>query len=258
MSEDLGRYSRQMILREVGVNGQNLLRDSSVLMIGVGGLGSVAALYLAGAGLGRLLLCDRDRVELSNLQRQIVYRQGDVGRKKIEAAADSLRALNPGCEVQPVAGPLDTTALEQAARGADLVLDCSDNFPTRALVNAACVRTRKPLVSGAAIRFEGQVALFDPARGGGCYACLYPQAVDPQPGNEAQETCEEAGILGPTVGVIGSLQALLAIKRLLALGDDAGRLHVWDALHMSWRILNIPRDPHCAVCGGPAGSGKLG
>ncbi len=240
---DFARYSRNIVLREVGVNGQQLLRDSTALIIGVGGLGSAAALYLAGAGLGRLLLSDRDRVDTSNLQRQILYRSADVGRSKLDAAADTLRALNPECVIEALPGPLEGAALVSAARGADIVLDCSDNFPTRTALNAVCVAARKPLVSGAAIRFEGQLALFDTARGSACYACLYPDT------GEAQETCEEAGVLGPSVGVVGSLQALVAIKRLLGIGDDAGRLHLWDALRLSWRSLNIPRDPNCPVCG---------
>lgn len=242
---DYARYSRQIVLREVGVNGQSLLQDSTVLVIGVGGLGSAASLYLAGAGVGRLLLCDRDRVERSNLQRQVVYRGDDIGRAKIEAARDALQALNAGCAIECLPGPLDDEALLAAVRRADLVLDCSDNFPTRFAVNRACVAAGKPLVSGAAIRFEGQLALFDRARGGACYACLYGE------GGEAQETCEEAGVLGPVVGVVGSLQALVAIKRLLGIGDDAGKLQVWDALKLSWRTLSIPRDPHCRVCGSP-------
>lgn len=240
---DFARYSRNIVLREVGVNGQQLLRDSSALLIGVGGLGSAAALYLAGAGLGRLLLSDRDRVDASNLQRQILYRTADVGRSKLDAAADTLRALNAECEIETLPGPLEGAALAAAVRGVDIVLDCSDNFPTRSALNSACFLTRKPLVSGAAIRFEGQLALFDTARGSACYACLYPDT------GEAQETCEEAGVLGPSVGVVGSLQALVAIKRLLGIGEDAGRLHLWDALRLSWRSLNIPKDPHCPVCG---------
>ncbi len=244
---DFSRYSRNIVLREVGVNGQQLLRDSTALVIGVGGLGSAAALYLAGAGLGRLLLSDRDRVDTSNLQRQILYRTADVGRAKLDAAADTLRALNAECLVETLPGPLEGAALAAAVRSADIVLDCSDNFPTRTALNAACVAARKPLVSGAAIRFEGQLALFDSARGSACYACLYPDLG--LNGGEAQETCEEAGVLGPSVGVVGSLQALVAIKRLLGIGDDAGRLHLWDALRLSWRSLNIPKDPNCPVCG---------
>jgi molybdopterin/thiamine biosynthesis adenylyltransferase len=224
---DFARYSRQVILREVGVNGQAVLRDSSVLVIGLGGLGSAAALYLAGAGIGRLVLSDLDRVDRSNLQRQILYRSADVGRAKLDAAADSLRALNPECELELRPGPLDDASLLAVVRAVDLVLDCSDNFITRFAVNAACVAARKPLVSGAAIRFEGQLALFDTRRGGACYACLYGES------GEVQETCE---------------QALSAIKHLLGIGDDAGTLMIWDALKPAWRTLTINRDPNCRVC----------
>jgi len=241
---DLSRYARQIVLPEVGVAGQQMLRDSSALILGVGALGSAASLYLAAAGLGRLWLVDRDRVELSNLQRQVLYRQADVGRAKLEAAAATLSALNPDCAIETLTGPLTQDALLQAVRRVDIALDCSDNFAARTALNAACVSARKPLVSGAAIRFEGQLALFDPARGGACYACLYPD-----PGDDA-ERCEDAGILGPVAGGIGAMQALLALKRLLGLGDDAGRLWLWDALRMSWRSVAIPRDPACAVCGG--------
>jgi molybdopterin/thiamine biosynthesis adenylyltransferase len=236
---DLSRYSRQIVLRELGVNGQQLLRDSTALVIGVGGLGTVAALYLAGAGLGRLILADRDRVELTNLQRQILYRQSDLGRAKTEAARDQLAALNPQVEVEL----RDADTWVNAIAEADVVLDCSDNFPTRFAVNAACVKARKPLVSGAAIRFEGQLAVFDLRRGGPCYACLYPSV------GEAQETCEEAGVLGPVVGTIGSLQALAALKLLLGLGDDAAHLLTWNALDMHWRRLKLSSDPECTVCG---------
>ncbi len=238
MSE-FSRYSRQVILREVGVNGQALLRDSSVMVIGLGGLGSAALPYLAGAGVGRLLIADRDAVDLSNLQRQVLYRQADVGQLKTDAARAQIRALNPEVEVTCLTAENWPQALAQA----DVVLDCTDNFPARFAINAACVRARKPLVSGAAIRLEGQVALFAPR--GGCYACLYPEAGD------IQETCEEAGILGPVVGVIGALQAHLALKKLLGTGDDAGRLHLWDAQSMHWRSLTIRPDPHCLVCATP-------
>lgn len=235
MSE-FSRYARQVILREVGVNGQSLLRDSTVLVIGLGGLGSASLPYLAGAGVGRLLIADRDAVDLSNLQRQVLYRQADVGQLKTDAAQAQIHALNPQVEVTR----LNADNWPQALAQADVVLDCTDNFPTRFAINAACVRARKPLVSGAAIRLEGQVALFAP--GCGCYACLYPDA------GEAQETCEEAGILGPVVGVIGAMQAHLALKKLLGIGDDAGRLHLWDASAMTWRSLTIRPDPHCSVC----------
>lgn len=239
------RYSRQVVLREVGVNGQQLLRDSAALVVGLGGLGCAAAAYLAGAGVGRLLLSDFDRVDTGNLQRQTLYRMGDIGLPKLQAAAASLVALNPECELDLRPGPLDEAALLAAAREADVVLDCSDNFPTRFMVNAACVRAGKPLVSGAAIRFEGQLAVFDTRRGSACYACLYPDAGD------LQETCEEAGILGPVAGTIGSLQALAALKLLLGLGADAGTLQLWDALTARWRCLAVPRDPDCRCCNNP-------
>lgn len=241
---DLKRYSRQVILREVGVNGQQVLRDSSALVIGLGGLGSVASLYLAGAGVGRLLVADRDRVEASNLQRQVLYRQEDLGRPKTEAAAGRLRALNPEVQVEPFEGRLEPARLAQMIGAADVVLDCTDNFPTRFAINAECVRAKKPLVSGAAIRFEGQLAVFDARRpDGACYACLFPQA------GEAQETCEEAGILGPVAGTVGSLQALSALKLLLGRSGDVNRLQIWNALDMNWRTLAIARDPACKVCG---------
>jgi molybdopterin/thiamine biosynthesis adenylyltransferase len=236
---DFARYARQVILREVGVNGQQMLRDSSVLVVGLGGLGSVAAQYLAAAGLGRLVIADRDVVDLSNLQRQILYRQADIGRDKTTAASSHLRELNPQVELELA----DADTWRAALPGVDVALDCSDNFPTRFAVNAACVLARKPLISGAAIRFEGQLAVFDTRHADGpCYACLYPDR------GEMQETCEEAGILGPTVGVIGSLQALAAIKLLLGLGDDAGKLRRWNALEMEWRTVRIARDPQCQVC----------
>ena len=240
---NLARYSRQVILREVGVNGQHLLRDSTALVVGIGGLGAPASLYLAGAGIGRLMLSDRDHVERSNLQRQIIYRSADLGRSKLDAAADHLRALNPDCEIETRPGPLDDAALLAAVHAADVVLDCTDNFPSRFAINRACVAARKPLVSGAAIRFEGQIAVFRP--GGPCYACLFGE------GGDAAETCEEAGILGPVVGVIGAMQALLALQLLLGIGEDATRLHLWDALTLSWRRLKMARDPRCRVCGNP-------
>jgi molybdopterin/thiamine biosynthesis adenylyltransferase len=242
---DFSRYGRQVILREVGVHGQQLLRDSAALVIGLGGLGSAASLYLAGAGLGRLLIADRDRVEATNLQRQVLYRTADLGRPKTEAAREQLLALDPSVEVEALEGRLEPARLEAMIGAADVVLDCTDNFPTRFAINAACVKARKPLVSGAAIRFEGQLAAFDPRRAdGACYACVFPQAGEPQ------ETCEEAGILGPVAGTIGSLQALVALKLLLGRAEhDVNRLRIWNALDMSWRTVTLRRDPACPVCG---------
>jgi len=238
MSE-FARYSRQIVLRELGVNGQQLLADSTVLVIGLGGLGSIAASYLAGAGIGRLLLSDRDRVDTSNLQRQVLYRQSDVGRLKTEAAAAQLRALNAAVAIEALDAEAGLAAIAQA----DVVLDCTDNFVARYAINAACAKHRRVLVSGAAIRFEGQLALFDLSRGGPCYHCLYPDH-----GAQA-ETCEEAGILGPVVGTVGALQALLALKWLLGLRDDAGRLQVWDARQLQWQRFTMSADPECPVCG---------
>ena len=243
-ADNFSRYSRQIILREVGVNGQQLLRDSSALVIGLGGLGSVAAMYLAGAGLGRLLLADRDRVDLSNLQRQILYTQDDIGRPKTEAAQARLSVLNPDVKLEIFEGRLSPERLAVMVQAADVVLDCTDNFSTRFAINAACVSAHKPLVSGAAIRFEGQLAVFDLRRPGApCYACLFPQA------GETQETCEEAGILGPVAGVIGSMQALATVKLLLGRSDDVNRLHIWNAMDMNGRHLEIKQDPQCQVCG---------
>lgn len=239
----LSRYARQIVLPEVGVNGQQLLLDSTAVVIGLGGLGCAAVPYLAGAGVGRLILCDRDRVDVSNLQRQTLYTQTDVGRSKAEAAAERLRSVNPQIAIEARHGEVGAEMLNPLIAEADVVLDCSDNFPLRYAINAACVARRKPLVSAAAIRFEAQLALFDPARGGPCYRCLYADT------GEAQERCEDAGVLGPVVGVAGSLQALIALRALLGLGEDRGRLHLWDATTLGWRTLRLAPDPDCPVCG---------
>lgn len=233
---DFSRYARQVVLPEVGVNGQALLRDSSVLIIGLGGLGSVAAALLAGAGVGRLLLCDRDRVERSNLQRQTLYRESDLGRDKTEAARAQLIALNRDIHIE-LGGDRDWPVAQ-----ADVVLDCTDNFPARFAINAACVAARKPLVSGAAVRHEGQLAVFDLRRGGPCYACLYGEAGD------TAERCEDAGILGPVTSVIGSLQAQAALLLLLGQNAGAGELHTWHALRRDWQRLKMVADPDCPVC----------
>lgn len=240
------RYRRQVVLREVGVNGQQLLRDSSALVVGLGGLGSTATMYLAAAGVGRLLLSDRDRVDVTNLQRQIVYTQADLGRPKTEAARERLASLNPEVRLLAFEGRLTPERLAEMVGQADVVLDCTDNFPTRFAINEACVRARKPLVSGAAIRFEGQLAVFDRRSGGPCYACLFP------PQGEAQESCEEAGILGPVAGTVGALQALAALQVLLGRSENVGKLRTWNAMDMSWRSSTIRRDPRCPVCGSPA------
>lgn len=243
---EFARHARQVVLPEVGVAGQAALRDSHVLVIGLGGLGSAAVLYLAGAGVGRLTLADRDRVEPGNLQRQVLYRSADIGQPKTAAARAQVGALDPSISVEVHEGRLTPEILDRLCAAADVVLDCTDNFPTRFAINAACVRARKPLVCGAAIRFEGQLAVFDPRRGdGACYACLYPDA------GESAERCEDAGILGPVVGAVGALQALAALKLLLGRFEDVNRLQLWNALDMRWRTVDISRDPHCATCRRP-------
>lgn len=239
------RYSRQIMLPQIDVAGQQRLAAAKVFIVGVGGLGSPAALYLAASGIGHLLLNDFDRVELSNLQRQIIHGESSLGQSKLASAQTRLRDLNPHTLVELLPGKLDATGLREICAQADAVLDCSDNFATRFAVNAACVATGTPLISGAAIGFEGQVAVFAPAHADSpCYRCLYQEQ-----GEEAQ-TCSETGVLAPTVGIIGSIQAMEAIKCLLGIGETLqGRLLLMDALHMQWRTLKVRRDPTCPVCG---------
>jgi molybdopterin/thiamine biosynthesis adenylyltransferase len=238
------RYSRQILLPQVDVAGQAMLLGSRVLLVGAGGLGSSAAIYLAAAGVGRLVIADPDRVELSNLQRQILHHLSDLGRPKVASATDTLAMLNPDVSVVPIAERLRGAMLDQEVAQADVVLDCSDNFDTRFAVNAACVARGTPLVSGAAVRLEGQIAVFLPQRHDSpCYACLYRE------GEQEDQTCSENGVLSPIVGIIGSLQALEALKVLLGLGETlCGRLVVFDGAHHEWRTLRLPRDPHCPVC----------
>jgi adenylyltransferase/sulfurtransferase len=221
------------------------LLASRVLVIGAGGLGSAAALYLAGAGVGRLTIVDDDNVDLSNLQRQILHRQADIGRAKVESARDTLTAFNPDIRVDTVARRVDRERLVQLASEADLIIDGSDNFATRFAANEASVKTRTPLVSGAAIRMEGQVSVFLPDRPDSpCYRCLFHD------GEEPDQTCADNGVLAPVVGIIGSIQALEAIKVLLDLGDPlCGRLLVFDALYHDWRSVRLHKDPLCPVCG---------
>jgi len=243
--EQLLRYSRQIMLPQVDVAGQERLLASRALVVGAGGLGSPAAMYLAAAGVGRLAIADHDQVELSNLQRQLLHRDADRGRPKALSAADTLRAINPDVTIIPVTARLQDAQLDEEVRQSQVVLDCSDNFDTRFAVNAACVRHRVPLVSGAAIRLEGQVSVFDAASDDSpCYHCLYRE------GEEAGQRCTETGVLAPVVGVIGALQALEALKILLRLGETlAGRLVVFDALVHEWRTLKLRRDPACPTCG---------
>lgn len=249
--QQLLRYSRQILLEQIDVDGQQRLIDSSVLIVGMGGLGSPAALYLAGAGVGRLVLADDDHVDLSNLQRQIIHATADLDRAKTLSAAESLSALNPEVRIEQLTMRLLDEQLHQAVAGVDLVLDCTDNFSTRQALNRACVALRRPLVSGAAIRLQGQVTVFDPRQPDSpCYQCLYGD------GDEVALSCSEAGVIGPLVGTVGSLQALEAMKLLAGFGEPlVGRLLLIDALQSRFRELRIKRDPGCACCG--AGSADV-
>ncbi|MGA6108039.1 molybdopterin-synthase adenylyltransferase MoeB [Pseudomonas solani] len=243
--EELLRYSRQILLPQIDVDGQLRLKQARVLIVGVGGLGSPVALYLAAAGVGELHLADFDSVDLTNLQRQIIHDSQSVGQPKVDSAMARLTALNPEVRLVPHRAALDVDSLAAAVSAVDLVLDCTDNFGTREAVNAACVAARKPLVSGAAIRLEGQLSVFDLRRDDSpCYHCLYGH------GSEAELTCSEAGVVGPLVGMVGSLQALEALKLLAGFGEPlVGRLLLVDALGSRFRELRVKRDPGCAVCG---------
>ena len=241
--DDLLRYSRQILLPQFGIEGQERLRESSVLVVGLGGLGSPVALYLAAAGVGRLLLADFDRVDLSNLQRQILHTTDRIGLTKTESARRALQAIAPNVELIPVEVPLTSETLPELVGDVDLVVDGCDNFATRFAVNAACRAACVPLVSGAAIRLEGQVTAFSGQPGDPCYRCLYPDegAID--------ETCTANGVLAPLVGIIGSIQAAEAIKILTGLGTPLfGRLLLLDAARMEWREVRLRPDPACPVC----------
>jgi adenylyltransferase/sulfurtransferase len=239
------RYSRQIILPHVGGKGQRKLLRSKVLVVGVGGLGSPAAVYLAAAGVGTLGLVDCDAVDLSNLHRQILHGTSDVGRTKTESAADAIHALNPDVEVVLYQRRLTSENALEILRSYDVVVEGSDNFPTKYLVNDACVYLGKPLVLGAVYQFEGQAAVFLPAEGP-CYRCVFPEP--PPPG--AVPTCQEAGVLGVVPGVIGSIQAAETIKLLLGLGRPlVGRLLLFDALRMEFTEVAFARDSACPVCG---------
>lgn len=237
------RYSRQILLPQIEVSGQEKLAQTTVFIAGLGGLGSPVAMYLAAAGIGHLILADFDRVDLSNLQRQIIHETSQIGQLKITSAQARLRALNPEVQTTLVAERLEPNVLETHVKKADVVVDCSDNFPTRFALNAVCVQQKKPLVSGAAQRFTGQVSVFLPLPTSPCYRCLYTD-------EEGEgETCTETGIIAPLSGIIGSIQALEVIKVILNLGEVLnGKLLLLDALTMEWRSLKIRRDLACPVC----------
>lgn len=245
LSDDqLLRYSRQIMLPDVDIDGQERWLASKVLIIGLGGLGSPVSLYLAAAGIGELVLVDDDQVDLSNLQRQVVHTTARIGMKKVDSAAQMLREINPDINIVTRAERLDADALQALVAQVDLVLDCTDNFSTRFAVNQACVEHQKPLVSGAAIRMEGQIAVFQPGvEGSPCYQCLYTE------GDDETLTCSESGVLSPLVGIIGSMQALEALKVLANIGTTlTGRLLLLDAKHLEWRSLKLKQDPACPIC----------
>ena len=244
-SEEIRRYGRHLIMPEVGMEGQKKLKSASVLIVGAGGLGSPLCLYLAAAGIGRMGLLDFDHVEQSNLQRQVIYSVRDVGRSKLEAAKDRILDLNPNIKVENHEVRLTSQNALGIIKDYDLVVDGTDNFPTRYLVNDACVLLGKPNVYGSIFRFEGQISVFD-AKRGPCYRCLYPQP--PPPG--LVPSCAEGGVLGILPGVVGTLQAVETIKTILGKGDSlVGRLLLFDALRMSFKELQLQKDPQCPICG---------
>jgi molybdopterin/thiamine biosynthesis adenylyltransferase len=249
MNDDqLLRYSRHILLPQLGIEGQEKFRRAHALIVGAGGLGSPVALYLASAGIGTLTICDSDAVDLTNLQRQIVHRNDAIGVPKAESARRTLATINPEIKIHAFAERVAGARLDQLVAGADIVLDCSDNFATRHAINRACVAHRKPLVSGAGVRFDGQIAAFDlrdPQAP--CYHCLFPE-----PGDNEDMRCAVMGVFAPLVGIIGAMQAAEALKLVAGIGASlSGRLLLLDALAMEWRTVRLKRDPACAVCGTP-------
>jgi len=244
--EQKDRYARHIRLPQIGESGQQAILDASALIVGVGGLGSPAAMYLAAAGIGKLVLSDYDIVETSNLQRQIIHGQASVGDNKVDSGRQTLAALNPDCEVEVIGYQMEGVELRQVIKSVDIVLDCSDNYPTRFEVNSCCVETATPLVTGASIRLEGQIMNYQPAVNTACYQCLYTEAY----GNE--ESCALEGVLGPVVGVIGTMQALQTLLLLAGLGEElVNRLLLFDALSMEWQGVTLPKNPRCPACGNP-------
>ncbi len=248
MTDDqLLRYSRHILLEEIGVEGQERILGAHALVIGAGGLGSPVVLYLGTAGVGRITIVDHDSVDLTNLQRQIAHNMQRVGQPKAQSAREGIEAINPEVLVKPVIARADAQLLDELVPQADVVLDCTDNFKTRHLINAACVKHRKPLVSGAAIRMDGQVSVFDMRDAKSpCYACVFP------PDENFEETrCATLGVFAPLVGIIGAMQAAEALKVLAQTGESlAGRLLMLDGLAMAWNEVRVPRDPSCGVCSG--------
>ncbi len=242
--EQKERYARQIRLSQFGEAGQQAIIDASALIVGVGGLGSPAAMYLAAAGIGKLVLSDYDVVETSNLQRQIIHADSAVGSDKVESGRRTLNALNPGTAVETIGYQLEGDDLDAIVRSVDIVLDCTDNYPTRFDINRACVETATPLVTGAAIRLEGQIMNYQPAANSACYQCLYTHAYG------AEESCELEGVLGPVVGVIGTMQAVQTLLILAGQGEAlVNRLLLFDAYAMEWQGVRLPKNPDCPACG---------
>lgn len=242
--QQLLRYSRHLLLDEIGVEGQRRIRAASMLVIGAGGLGSPAAYYLASAGVGKITLVDGDNVDLTNLQRQILHTTERIGMAKAESGRTTLAAINPDVEVVAIARRVNAEDIDTLVRDSTIVLDCSDNFATRHAVNRACVSHRRPLVSGAAIRFDGQLAVFDLRRADApCYACLFPE------GEGDDELCAIMGVFAPLTGIIGTLQAAEALKLAAGIGESlSGRLLMLEARATQFRVVRVARDAHCAVC----------
>lgn len=239
------RYSRHLLLEEVGEAGQNKLKNAKVLIIGMGGLGSPAALYLAAAGVGHLLLSDFDKIEVSNLQRQISYQNSDIGDEKVLVAKQRLKQINPEISVRSINYEMPEEQLAMELMLVDLVLDCTDNMASRQMINTACVKAKVPLIVGAAIRLEGQLMFFDHSRDdSACYHCLFPAI------NEQQLNCSNSGVIGPVVGTIGTLQALEAIKHIVGLPSGIkNKLKLFDGKTLDWQTFVINKEPTCAVCG---------
>ncbi|MDB9968845.1 molybdopterin-synthase adenylyltransferase MoeB [Gammaproteobacteria bacterium] len=243
--EQLLRYSRQIMLPQMDVAGQQKLIDATVLIVGMGGLGCPAAMYLAAAGVGHLIIADDDLVELTNLQRQVAHSQSMIGEPKVVSAQQTLLGLNPDLKITALQKRLEGSELSEAVGRADLIVDACDNFTTRFEINSACIEHGKPLVSGAAIRMEGQVAVFDSRNPTSpCYQCLYSQ------GDDENASCSENGVMAPLVGIIGAVQAMEAIKLLTGIGESlTGRLLLLDASTLQWREMRLPRDSSCGACG---------
>lgn len=241
---DFMRYSRQILLGDIAIEGQQKLLGSRVLIVGLGGLGSPAALYLAGAGVGTLVLADDDDVHLSNLQRQILFTNDDVARSKAQVAQQRLSRFNPYIELVVLQQRLTGDALRHAVEQADVVLDCTDNMATRQQINAACVALSKPLITASAVGFGGQLMVISPPWQQGCYRCLWPDDIEPE------RNCRTAGIIGPVVGIMGTLQALEALKLLSGMETPSGELRLFDGKTSQWRSLALRRAIGCPVCGG--------